>query len=139
MGQKNGIYLSLSRTKFLPFSERKRFHKSFRELRRGSSRRRHPKRFLLPVRVEVHRVQVDFGESGKDGEQLVLKIVVGRDYVKEILDDADIVVCPALVCRRIYPGTGHSGHVVWDDGIDLIPNAGVVAAGVSCQSYDIHP
>ena len=56
-----------------------------------------------------------------------------------LLPDADVVVCPSLVCGRIYPGAGHSGHIVWNNGVDFIPDACVVAAGVSGQSDNIHP
>ena len=100
---------------------------------------RGPQRLILPLGIEAHRVQVDFREGGKEGEQLVLEIVARGDDVEEILDDANIVVCPALVCSRIYPGAGHSGHVVRNDRIDLIPNAGVMAAGITRKRYDIHP
>ena len=60
-----------------------------------------------------------------------------KDKVKDAT--ADVVVCPSLVCGRIYPGAGHSGHIVWNNGVDFIPDACVVAAGVSGQSDNIHP
>lgn len=113
--------------------------KSFTKLRERGYRLRPPQRLILPVSIEPHRVQVDFWEGGKEGEQFVLKIVVWRDDVKEVFDDADIVVCPAFVCSWIYPRAGHSGHIVRNDGIDLIPDAGVVTAGISRESNDVHP
>ena len=98
-----------------------------------------PQWLILPLGIEAHRVQVDFREGGKKCKQLVLEIVARGDDVEEILDDANIIVCPSLVCSRIYPGAGHSGHIVWNNGIDLVPNAGVMAAGITRKRYDIHP
>ena len=36
---------------------------------------RGPQRLILPLGIEAHRVQVDFGEGGKKCKQLVLEIV----------------------------------------------------------------
>ena len=82
----------------------------------------------LPIRVEAHRVQVYLREGCEKCLQFVFEVVVRRYDVKEVFDDADVVVSPSLVRGRIYPRTGHSGHIVGDDGIDFVPYARMVAA-----------
>ena len=137
--RKNGVYLPLIRTILRLFWLLKSSVEYLWILRWRSLRWWWPERLCLPLGVESHRVQVDFREGCKEGEQFVLEVVIRWNNVKEILDDADIVLCPAFVCSRIYPRAGHSRHIVRNDGIDLIPDAGVVTAGVSRESNDVHP
>ena len=87
------------------------------------------------MRVEPHCFQVYLWERCEESLKFYHEVVVWRDDVKEVFDDADVVVCPALVRSRIYPGAGHSRHIIRNDCIDLIPHASVVAAGVSRQCY----
>ena len=75
------------------------------------------------MRVEPHCFQVYLWERCEESLKFYHEVVVWRDDVKEVFDDADVVVCPSLVCGRIYPGAGHSGHIVWNNGVDFIPEA----------------
>ena len=56
------------------------------------------------MRVESHCFQVYLWERCEESLKFYHEVVVWRDNVKEVFDDADVVVCPALVRSRIYQG-----------------------------------
>ena len=68
-------------------------------------RRLLPQRLALPSAREAHGGDVDGRESGEQGIYLSLHVVVGRNDVEEILDDAKIEIDAEGIGRQC--NTGH--------------------------------
>ncbi len=60
-------------------------------------------------------------------------IIVGRDNVKEILDDAHVIIDSTLVRRKCNPRTSHASHVIWNNLVDFVPNTGVVTTSIASK------
>lgn len=67
-----------------------------------------PQRFILPSTGETHGGGVDGWIVGKKGIDLGLHVVMGRNDVQEILDDAKTEVGFTLVDWYRNPRLGHS-------------------------------
>ena len=79
-------------------------------------RRLLPQRLALPSAREAHGGDVDGRVSGEQGIDLRLHVVIGRNDVEEILDDAKIEIDAEGIGRQCNPtarhaGKGHHGQV----------------------------
>jgi len=77
--------------------------------RRVMKRRLLPQRFALPSAREAHGGDVDGRVSGEKGIDLSLHVVVGRNDVEEILDDAKIEIDAEGIGRQCNPTACHAG------------------------------
>ena len=76
--------------------------------RRVTKRRLLPQRLALPSAREAHGGDVDGRVSGEQGIDLRLHVVVGRNDVEEILDDAKVKVNAKRVRRQGDPTARHA-------------------------------
>ena len=76
--------------------------------RRVTKRRLLPQRFALPSAREAHGGDVDGRVGGEQGIDLRLHVVVGRNDVEEILDDAKVKVNAKRVRRQGDPTARHA-------------------------------
>ena len=63
----------------------------------------------------------------------VKHVIVGRDDVKEILDDAHIIIDSSLVRRNSNPRTSHASHIIWNNLVDFVPNTSVMTTSVASK------
>ena len=102
-------------------------------------RRLLPQRFALPSAREAHGGDVDGRVSGEQSIDLRLHVVVGRNDVEEILDEAKIEIDAEGIGRQCNPTARHTVGKHRTDGVLLIPYTGMVATGVARQSDDGEP
>ena len=76
--------------------------------RRVMKRRLLPQRFALPSAREAHGGDVDGRVSGEQGIDLSLHVVVGRNDVEEILDDAKAEIDAEGIGRLCNPTACHA-------------------------------
>ena len=69
----------------------------------------------------------------------VKHVIVGRDDVKEILDDADCEIHSLRVCWQGNPGMSNSSWRNRHDGTYLVPHPLMVATGISQQCQRCYP
>ena len=77
--------------------------------RRVMKRRLLPQRLALPSAREAHGGDVDGRVSGEQGIDLRLHVVVGRNDVEEILDDAKIEIDAEGIGRQCNPTPDFGG------------------------------
>lgn len=63
----------------------------------------------------------------------VKHVIVGRDDVKEILDDAHVIIDSSLVRRNSNPRTSHASHIIWNNLVDFVPNTSVMTTSVASK------
>ena len=71
-------------------------------------RRLLPQRLALPSAREAHGGDVDGRVSGEQGIDLRLHVVVGRNDVEEILDDAEVEIDAECIGRQCNPTACHA-------------------------------
>ena len=98
-----------------------------------------PQRFVLPTAGETHCCSVYGWVCGQQGIHLGLHVVVRRNDVQEILDDAKIEINAECVRRKCYPVARHAIRNHGTDGVLLVPDTGMVAAGIAGQGNDGKP
>ena len=98
-----------------------------------------PQWLALPSAREAHGDDVDGRVSGEQGIDLRLHIVVGRNDVEEILDDAKIEIDTEGIGRQCNPTARHAVGKHRTYGVLLVPYTGMVAAGVARQGDDGEP
>ena len=76
--------------------------------RRVMKRRLLPQRFALPSAREAHGGDVDGRVGGEQGIDLRLHVVVGRNDVEEIFDDAKIEIDAEGIGRQCNPTACHA-------------------------------
>ena len=76
--------------------------------RRVMKRRLLPQRLALPSAREAHGGDVDGRVSGEQGIDLRLHVVVGRNDVEEILDDAKAEIDAEGIGRQCNPTACHA-------------------------------
>ena len=98
-----------------------------------------PQRFVLPSTGEAHCISVNGWVSGQQGINLGLHVVVRRNDVQEILDDAETEIGLFLIDRDCNPRTGHAPLRQNPQSKCTVPNAGMMTAIVSGYSDNRHP
>ena len=98
-----------------------------------------PQRLVLPPTWEAHRCGVNRWVGGQQGINLALHVVVRRNDVKEVFDDAETKIGFLLIDRDCNPRTGHAPLRQNPQSKCTVPNAGMVAAVVSGYSDNRHP
>lgn len=63
----------------------------------------------------------------------VKHVIVGGDNVKEILNDAHIIIDSSLVRRNCNPRTSHASHIIRNYLVDFIPNTSVVTTSIASK------
>lgn len=63
----------------------------------------------------------------------VKHVIVGRDGVKEILDDAHVIIDSSLVRRNSNPRTSHASHIIWNNLVDFVPNTSMMTTSVASK------
>ena len=107
--------------------------------RRVVKRRLLPQRFALPSAREAHGGDVDGRVSDEQSIDLRFHVVVGRNDVEEILDDAKIEIDAEGIGRQCNPTACHAVGNHWSNGVLLVPYTGMVAAGIARQGDDGEP
>ena len=107
--------------------------------RRVMKRRLLPQRFALPSAREAHGGDVDGRVSGEQGIDLRLHVVVGRNDVEEILDDAKAEIDFPLVDGKGNPKAAHAPLGQHLQCKCAVPYASMMAAVVAGNSDDGHP
>ena len=102
-------------------------------------RRLLPQRFTLPSAREAHGGDVDGRVSGEQGIDLSLHVVVGRNDVEEILDDAKTEIDFPLVDGNGNPRAAHAPLGQHLQCKCAVPYASMMAAIVAGNSDDGHP
>ena len=85
--------------------------------RRVVKRRLLPQRLALPSAREANGGDVDGRVSGEQGIDLSLHVVVGRNDVEEILDDAKIEIDAESIGRQCNPTARHAVGEHRTDGV----------------------
>ena len=98
-----------------------------------------PQRFVLPSTGEAHGGCVDGWVVGKKRIDFGLHVVMGRNDVQEILDDAEVKVNSKRICWQIYPVSSHTVGKHRTYGILLVPNTSMVATGIAGQGDNGKP
>ena len=78
-----------------------------------------PQRFILPSTGEAHSGYVYIWEVSKKYINFTLHVVVGRDDIEEVLDDAKIEVDAKRICRQRNPTSCHTVGKHRTDGVLL--------------------
>ena len=107
--------------------------------RRVMKRRLLPQRLALPSAREAHGGDVDGRVSGEQGIDLSLHVVVGRNDVEEILDDAKAEINFPLVDGNGNPRAAHAPLGQHLQCKCAIPYASMMAAVVAGNGDDGHP
>ena len=105
----------------------------------NSNSRLLPQRLTRPSAREAHGGDVDGRVSGEQGIDFRPHVVVRRNDVEEILDDAKIEIDAEGIGRQCNPTACHAVGNHWSDGVLLVPYTGMVAAGVARQGDDGEP
>ncbi len=90
-----------------------------------------PQWFALPPTGHPHSCCINVREVCKQGINLCFHIVVGRNDVQEILDDAKVKIDAECICGQSYPTACHTVGKHWTDGVLLVPYTGMVATGIT--------
>ena len=98
-----------------------------------------PQRFTLPSAREAHGGDVDGRVGGEKGIDFRLHVVVGRNDVEEILDDAKAEIDFPLVDGNGCPRAGHAPLGQHLQCKCTVPYASMMAAIVAGNSDDGHP
>ena len=98
-----------------------------------------PQRLALPFAREAHGGDIDGRVSGEQGIDLRLHVVVGRNDVEEILDNAKVKIDAKRVRRQCNPTARHAIGNHWSDSVLLVPYASMVTARVACEGDDGKP
>ena len=104
--------------------------------RRVMKRRLLPQRLALPSAREAHGGDVDGRVSGEQSIDLRLHVVVGRNDVEEILDDAKAEINFPLVDGNGNPRAGHAPLGQHLQCKCAIPYTSVMTAIISGNRYD---
>ena len=92
-----------------------------------------PQRFGFPTNRESKSCQVYLWKLAEQIVHFVKHVIVGRDDVKEILDDAHVIIDSSLVRRNSNPRTSHASHIIWNNLVDFVPNTSVMTTSVASK------
>ena len=92
-----------------------------------------PQRFGFPTNRESKSCQVYLWKLAEQIVHFVKRVIVGRDDVKEILDDAHVIIDSSLVRRNSNPRTSHASHIIWNNLVDFVPNTSVMTTSVASK------
>ena len=98
-----------------------------------------PQWFVLPAIGETHCCGINGWIIGKKRIYLGFHVVIGRNDVQEILDDAKVKVNTERICGQSYPIAHHAIRNHGADSVLLVPHTGMVATGITSQGYDGEP
>ena len=102
-------------------------------------RRLLPQRLTLPSARESHGGDVDGWVGGEQGIDFRFHVVVGRNDVEEILDDAKAEIDFPLVDRNGNPRAAHAPLGQHLQCKCAVPYASMMAAVVAGNGDDGHP
>ena len=88
---------------------------------------------------EAHCTCIDGWISGEQSINLSLHIVVRRNDVEEVFDDAEVKIDAERIGGQSYPATSHTVGKHRTYCVLLVPNTGMVTTGIAGQSYNGKP
>ena len=78
-------------------------------------------------------------EINEEPAEFSKHVVVGRNYVDEILYDAYVEICSLNINGKSYPRTMYAAWHNWQDEINLISDSGMMATGITDKRQGREP
>ena len=88
---------------------------------------------------EAHCTCINGWISGEQSINLSLHIVVRRNDVEEILDDAKVEIDTEIIGWKSYPAASHTVGKHRTYSVLFVPYTGMMAAGIACQRNNSEP